>query len=155
MSVRRLEDADREWLRETLRDGWGDEAMAGHGELFFPAEHEGFVADGRAGVLTYRIAGDACEITLIESSEPGRGVGSALLDAVVAVARAAGCSRVWLVTTNDNVHAQRWYAARGFAVTEVRAGAIDEWRRTLKPTIPPVGQGDVPISDEIELSLGL
>jgi hypothetical protein len=40
-------------------------------------------------------------------------------------------------------------------VTEVRAGAIDEWRRTLKPTIPLVGQGDVPISDEIELSLGL
>jgi ribosomal protein S18 acetylase RimI-like enzyme len=155
MNVRRLDADDRAWLRETLRDGWGGDAMAAHGELFFPAEHDGFVAADRAGVVTYRIADDACEITLIESYEAGHGVGTALLAAVVAEARAAGCSRVWLVTTNDNAHAQRWYAARGFGVTEVRRGAVDESRRTLKPTIPEVGHDGVPIADEIELSLGL
>jgi ribosomal protein S18 acetylase RimI-like enzyme len=153
MSVRRLEDEDRAWLREALHDRWGDDAMAGHGELFFPAEHEGFVADDRAGVVTYRVSGDACEITLIESYEAGRGVGTALLEAVLGAARAAGCSRVWLVTTNDNVHAQRWYAARGFEVAEVRRGVIEGYRRTLKPTIPLTGAEGVPITDEIELSL--
>ena len=155
MNVRRLDAEDRAWLRETLRDGWGGEAMAGHGELFFPAEHDGFVADGRAGVVTFRIVGDACEITLIESFEPGRGVGTSLLEAVLAEARVAGCSRVWLVTTNDNEHAQRWYTARGFTVTELRPGAVDEARRTLKPEIPAVGQGGVAITDEIEYSLAL
>jgi ribosomal protein S18 acetylase RimI-like enzyme len=155
VNVRRLDAEDRAWLRESLRDGWGDEAMAGHGELFFPAEHDGFVAEGRAGVVTYRVVDDACEITLIESFEPGRGVGTTLLEAVVAEARATGCSRVWLVTTNDNEHAQRWCAAHGFAVTEVRRGAVDESRRTLKPTIPKVGQAGAAIADEIEYSFAL
>jgi ribosomal protein S18 acetylase RimI-like enzyme len=153
--IRPMADRDRPWVRRMLREGWGDGSMAGHGELFFPAEHDGFVADDRAGVVTYRIADDACEITMIESYEPGRGVGSALLEAVVDRARAAGCSRVWLVTTNDNVHAQRWYGSHGFVVTEVRSGAVDEARRTLKPTIPRRGDRDVPISDEIEMSLDL
>jgi ribosomal protein S18 acetylase RimI-like enzyme len=155
MNVRRLGEVDRPWLRRKLRDGWGGDAMAGHGDRFFPAEHDGFVADDRAGVVTYRFVDGACEITMIESYDPGRGVGSALLQAVVAEARAARCSRVWLVTTNDNAHAQRWYLARGFVVTEVRPGAVDEARRTLKPSIPQLGAGGVRISDEIELSLDL
>jgi ribosomal protein S18 acetylase RimI-like enzyme len=155
MNVRRIDGEDRAWLRETLREGWGDEAMTAHGEVFYPADHDGFVADGRAGVVTYRVAGDACEITLIESYEPGSGVGTALLEAVIAEARAAGCSRVWLVTTNDNERAQRWYAARGFEVTEVRRGAVDEARRTLKPTIPALGEGGLPITDEVEMSVAL
>jgi ribosomal protein S18 acetylase RimI-like enzyme len=155
VNVRRLEAEDRVWLRERLHEGWGDEAMAGHGELFFPAAHDGFVAEGRAGVVTYRIDADACEITLIESYEPGRGVGTALLGAVIAEARTAGCSRVWLVTTNDNEHARRWYAARGFETTDVRRGAIDSYRETLKPSIPMVGEGGVPITDEIEFVLTL
>jgi ribosomal protein S18 acetylase RimI-like enzyme len=155
MSLRRLADDDRPWLRRMLRDGWGGESMVGHGERFFPAEHDGFVADDRAGVVTFRIVDGACEITMIESYDPGRGVGSALVEAVVGEARAAGCSRVWLVTTNDNAHAQRWYLARGFVVTDVRPGAVDEARRTLKPSISRRGAGGVRISDEIEMSLDL
>ena len=155
MNVRRLADGDRPWLRRMLRDGWGGESMAGHGERFFPAEHDGFVADDRAGVVTFRTVEGACEITMIESYDPGRGVGSALMEAVVGEARAAGCSRVWLVTTNDNEHARRWYLARGFVVTDVRPGAVDEARWTLKPSIPERGAGGVRISDEIEMSLDL
>jgi ribosomal protein S18 acetylase RimI-like enzyme len=155
MNVRRLGADDRLWLRRMLRDGWGGESMAAHGERFFPAEHEGFVAGDRAGVVTYRIVDGACEITMIESYEPRHGVGSALLEAIVDEARASGCSRVWLVTTNDNAHAQRWYGARGFVVTDVRPGAVDEARRTLKPSIPERGAGGVRISDEIEMSLDL
>jgi ribosomal protein S18 acetylase RimI-like enzyme len=155
MSLRPLADDDRPWLRRMLRDGWGGESMVGHGERFFPAEHDGFVADDRAGVVTFRIVDGACEITMIESYDPGRGVGSALVEAVVGEARAAGCSRVWLVTTNDNGHARRWYLARGFVVTDVRPGAVDEARWTLKPSIPERDAGGVRISDEIEMSLDL
>jgi len=154
VNVRRFEAEDRAWLRERLREDWGDEAMAGHGELFFPADHDGFVAEGRAGVVTYRLDGDACEITLIESYEQGRGVGTALLGAVIAEARAAGCSRVWLVTTNDNLGALRFYQKRGYRIVGVNRDAVAR-ARARKPEIPAIGEHDIPIHDELELELRL
>jgi len=56
---------------------------------------------------------------------------------------------VWLVTTNDNVRAKEWHVTRGFEVTEVRLGAVDASRRALKPSIPVLGEGGVPIRDEM------
>jgi GNAT superfamily N-acetyltransferase len=127
--------------------------MAGHGELFYPAEHEGFVAGDWEGLLTYRLADARCEVTLIKSLREGHGIGSALLAAVVGVASREGCADVWLVTTNDNLRAQAWYARKGFRVVEVREGAVDLSRETLKPEIPTHNPDNgLPISDEIELS---
>jgi len=130
--------------------------MAANGELFYPAEHDGFIAGDWDGLITYRIRDGRCEVTLIESLREGEGIGSALLDATVAAARHAGCNDLWLVTTNDNVHAQAWYARKGFTTVEVRRGAVDRSRETLKPSIPTHNPDNgLPISDEIELSLAL
>jgi len=130
--------------------------MAAHGELFSPADHEGFVAGDWEGLVTYRVDGDACEVTLLEADPRGRGTGAALLEAVCDLARTAGCTRVWLVTTNDNADALAWYERRGFRVVDVRVGAVDRARETLKPSIPKHNQENgLPISDEIELSLAL
>ena len=156
MDVRPLADADRATTRAWIRERWGDDAMVGHGELFHPADHEGFVAGEWGGLVTYRVAGDGCEITLIEAATPGAGAGSALLSAVIDEARGRGCARVWLVTTNDNLHARSWYARRGFTVVAVRAGAVDRARETLKPSIATHNdENGLPISDEIELALSL
>jgi ribosomal protein S18 acetylase RimI-like enzyme len=130
--------------------------MAGHGELFFPAEHDGFIADDWAGLLTYRIHGASCEITLIGSDPQGSGAGSALLAAVVDAARDAGCDRLWLVSTNDNLHALAWYRRKGFEVVAVRPGAVGRARETLKPSIPTHNPDNgLPISDEIEMAVTL
>lgn len=160
MNVRPLEDDDRAWLRGVLRDGWGGELMVGAGRPFSPAEHDGFIAgdraDDRAGVVTYRVDAGACEITMIESFDPGGGIGSALLRAVVDAARAAGADRVWLVTTNDNLRARAWYERRGFRLTAVREGAVDEARRRWKPSIPLWNdETGLAIRDEIEMVLPL
>jgi N-acetylglutamate synthase-like GNAT family acetyltransferase len=156
VDVRPLVDADRLRAATWIRERWGDEVMAAHGELFAPAEHEGFVAGDWEGLATYRIDGDACEVTLIEADARGRGTGSALLRSVVAAANRAGCSRVWLVTTNDNAEARAWYERRGFQVTAVREGAVDRARESLKPSIPTHNaRNGLRISDEIELSLAL
>jgi dihydroorotate dehydrogenase len=56
----------------------------------------------------------------------------------------------WLVTTNDNVAAIRLYGLAGYRLRERRIGAVDELRRTLKPSIPEFGVGGVRISDELE-----
>jgi hypothetical protein len=59
--------------------------------------------------------------------------------------------RVWLVTTNDNLDALRFYQRRGFRIAQVRPGAVDETRKTLKPSIAEVGDFGIPIRDEIVL----
>ncbi|HEX7463684.1 MAG TPA: GNAT family N-acetyltransferase, partial [Actinomycetota bacterium] len=76
------------------------------------------------------------------------------LETVAAFAREHGCSRLWVVTTNDNTRARLFYERLGFRVSAVREGAVAESRR-LKPTIPLVDQSGVPVTDEIELERSL
>ncbi len=74
---------------------------------------------------------------------------------VARLAAAAGCRRFWVLTTNDNVDALRFYQRRGFRLTAIRCGAVDQARRTLKPQIPMIGNYGIPIRDEIELAQDL
>jgi GNAT superfamily N-acetyltransferase len=108
-----------------------------------------------AGVLTYDLVGDSCEILTLHAARQWSGVGSALVFAVAQLAAAAGCRRYWVLTTNDNVDALRFYQRRGFRLTAIRCGAVDQSRRTLKPHIPVTGAYGIPIRDEIELAQDL
>jgi ribosomal protein S18 acetylase RimI-like enzyme len=151
--VRPVRDEDRDWIRHLIRERWVDEFVVGHGAVYRPAELDGFVAMEGAdvvGLATYRIDGDACEIVTIDALVERRGVGSSLVEAVHERAHRAGCARLWLVTTNDNERAQAFYDKLGFRVVAVREGAVDEARK-LKPSIPMIGAGGVPITDELEL----
>jgi hypothetical protein len=60
---------------------------------------------------------------------------------------------VWVVTTNDNVDALRFYQRRGYRLASVDAGAVDRARAALKPAIPEVGAHGIPLRDELELEL--
>lgn len=159
MKVRPNHDGDRPWAARRLRERWGGETVVSRGVVHRPAELPGFVAvrdDGtRAGLATYRIDGDACELVTIDADAPGAGVGEALLEAVAAAARAAGCTRLWLITTNDNLTALRFYQRRGLRLVALHAGAVEEARRTLKSSIPEHGEHGIPVRDELELSLEL
>ena len=64
------------------------------------------------------------------------GVGTALIAAARRVAEASGARRLWLITTNDNVDALRFYQRRGFRLARVDAGAVDRSRAALKPAHP-------------------
>jgi ribosomal protein S18 acetylase RimI-like enzyme len=131
---------------------WGGAVQARRGELHDVLSLPGFVAeedDRPVGIATYRRDGDACELAFLEAFEPRRGLGSALLEAVVEAA--AGCARLWVVTTNDNVDALRFYQRRGFRLVELRAGAVDEARENLKPRIGRTGAYGITIRDELEL----
>jgi N-acetylglutamate synthase-like GNAT family acetyltransferase len=114
------------------------------------AERDGEIA----GVLTYNVCDGELEIVSINAVEPGGGVGTALLAAATELARAGDCKRVWLVTTNDNLDALRFYQRRGLRLVAVHRGAVDDARR-LKPSIPEVGEYGIPLHDELELELRL
>jgi RimJ/RimL family protein N-acetyltransferase len=103
-------------------------------------------------LVTYRIVAKECEIVTLDSLQTGMGIGTALLDAVEQAAQQARCRRIWLITTNDNLTALRFYQKRGFSLVAVHRGAVEQARR-LKPEIPACGQYGIPIQDEIELEL--
>jgi RimJ/RimL family protein N-acetyltransferase len=104
-----------------------------------------------AGLLTYSIDGRDCEIVTLNSVVGGKGAGGALVDEVRSRAIEAGCRRIWLVTTNDNLRALRFYQKRGSEMATVRRWAVDRLR-ALKPEIPLVRNDGIPIRDEIELA---
>ena len=152
-TVRSLTDDDRPWLTGFMTERWGVPLAAGGGRLHRLDDLPGFAAVSHgavAGVVTYLIEADTCEVVSIDSVVQGEGVGTALLEAACQAAAAAGCRRVRLITTNDNVDALRFFQRRGFALTELRPNAVNESRR-LKPQIPLVGAHGIPIRDELVL----
>ncbi len=141
-------------LRAFLLAAWHADSVVAHGERMLPAEMPGFVAvevGEIVGHASFRIDGDACELTAIAADPPAHGIGTRLLDAVVAAARAAGCASVWLTTTNDNLDALRFYQRRGFRLARLRPGAVDDARKTLKPEISKLGSFGIPMRDELDL----
>jgi GNAT superfamily N-acetyltransferase len=137
---------------------WHADFVVAHGEQIRPVDLPGFVAlvdDRIVGHAGYRVAAGSCELVAIAADPQHGGVGSALLASVVAAARDAGCSRIWLTTTNDNLDALRFYQRRGFALSALRRGVVVEARRTLKPDLPAIGSYDIPMRDELDLELDL
>jgi uncharacterized protein YhfF/N-acetylglutamate synthase-like GNAT family acetyltransferase len=136
----------------------GTEVVARLGELVDARRHPALIAeaDGRLlGVLTWIIAGHSLEVLTLHAAERWQGVGTALLGAALRVAEAAGCRRLWLITTNDNTDALRFYQRRGFHLVKLHAGAVDRARATVKPWIPQLGDHGIPLQDELELELML
>jgi ribosomal protein S18 acetylase RimI-like enzyme len=132
--VRQLVDADRSWLLETVEALGGLPVVSTSG-LHDPTDLPGFVAQDengrRVGAATYRIADGGCEVVTLAAEVRGTGVGTLLLGAVRAVADAGG-ARLWLITTNDNVGAQRFYERSGMRVVAVHANFV-ETVRAAKP----------------------
>jgi ribosomal protein S18 acetylase RimI-like enzyme len=147
----------REWANELLRCRWGSTMIVSRGVVHDASNLPGFIAriDGeRIGLLTFRIEVQACEIVTLDSLRPNRGIGSALIDAALECARRERCSRVWLITTNDNIEALRFYLKRGFRLIIVHRDALDRSRQ-LKPGIPTIGLHGIPLRDELELEISI
>lgn len=110
------------------------------------------VCDGApCGFVHLRREPGAVEVVALAATPRRAGAGTALLEAAEAWARGDGAERVWLVTTNDNVDALRFYQRRGYRLVALRPGAVDRERRERKPSIPEVGDHGIPLHDELEL----
>jgi GNAT superfamily N-acetyltransferase len=157
MDVRPLRDDERGWLAERLRESWGSPEVVSRGRLRDASKLAALVCEEngeRIGAATLEFRDGDCELVTIDAFEAGRGAGSALLEAAAERARGEGCGRLWLITTNDNLRALRFYQRRGLRLAALHPGGSDEARR-LKPEIPEVGYHGIPIRDELELELRL
>jgi len=144
---------ERQWVEQFIRERWGATNVVGHGAVYYPHTLPGFVAHSggdRLGLLTYSVSAGALEIVTVDSLHPRRGIGTALIEAAKQQALDQGCHRLWLVTTNDNLDALRFYQKRGFTLVALHPNALER-SRALKPQIPLLGQHGIPLRDEIEL----
>lgn len=151
--VRQREKDDSDWITEVLLENWASNIIVTRGISYqadllcgFIAEYEG----KQIGLLTYNIKEDELEIITLNAIVEGKGVGTSLLEEVENLAKEKKCTRIWLITTNDNVDALRFYQKRGYEIKSVHRYAIDESRK-IKPQLPFVGKYGIPIRDEIEM----
>jgi GNAT superfamily N-acetyltransferase len=152
--IRALNIEDKNWIAKLITERWAAEFIIVHGKIYYPHDLPGFVAlknAEKAGLITYCIVEKDCEIVSLDSLEQSVGIGTALIEAVINIARKSGCKRVWLTTTNDNLSALRFYQKRGFVLVTIHRNAV-KTARHYKP-IPLTGADGIPIRDEIELEL--
>ena len=157
MNIRRLTVDDLPRLRQMWKENWGDEFVVAHGVIYRPDTLDGFIAfdgDEWVGEITHTFSGNDCEIVSLDSLREGQGIGTKLINAVVEEARKQNCRRVFLITTNDNLHALGFYQKRGFELVAVHRGAVHESRK-IKPGISLIGDNNIPLRDEIELEMVL
>jgi GNAT superfamily N-acetyltransferase len=153
--IRPIAGDDLEWIAGLLEREWESTEIVSRGRIHYADELPGVIAcheQDLLGLVTYNVEDDECEIVTVNSLVEGVGIGTELLKAVMQVAIEQRCKRLWLVITNDNTDALRFYQTRGFVISAFHRNAV-EGSRELKPEIPTVGLYGIPIRDEIELEM--
>ncbi|KJE28523.1 acetyltransferase domain protein [Geobacillus kaustophilus] len=154
MNIVSTKQLDRAIVHQFFTNHWGSPQMVVSTGIYNCSELDGFAAveNGQRiiGLITFVIRGNECEIISLDSIMENRGVGSALLHEAETWARQQGCTTVQLITTNDNLHALRFYQKRGYQIIGVFPNAVDKARQ-VKPSIPLMSPDGIPIRDELLL----
>ncbi|MEE9353937.1 MAG: GNAT family N-acetyltransferase [Candidatus Thorarchaeota archaeon] len=156
-SIAPVRTQDRDWVKQVVAEQWASSIVVTRSQVHRPTKLPGFVCwkgEERAGLVTYRIEKQECEIITLNSFAKREGVATELLQAVKKAALESDCHRLWVITTNDNLDALRFYQRRDFRITKVHTDALKESRR-LKPETPEIGLYEIPMRDEIELEKNL
>jgi ribosomal protein S18 acetylase RimI-like enzyme len=143
---------DDSWVKSLIEEHWGSLKIVTRGKITQADRVSGFVAciDNKPiGLITYVIDKNNLEIITLNSEMEGVGIGTALINTVINFAKDQKYKRVWVITTNDNQPAINFYKKRGFLLKANYENAIEESRK-IKPEIPMIGIGGIPIKDELE-----
>jgi len=144
-----IEAAPTELIAGLWEDHWGLPIVTAERE-YMPPDVEGSAfraRDGRTlGLVTWAVDGQRAEIVSLNALEPGRGIGSRLMDAAEEELRRRGVRTAHLVTTNDNPRALSFYVRRGYRLVHLHLDAMDRVRR-VKPQVPLIGNDGIPLRD--------
>lgn len=155
-TIKTAAKADFEWIKELYRQYWSGDICVSRGKVQKVDDFTGgFVAETggqNTGFVTYTITGPEMEITGIVSLKEKSGTGSALVKAVIELAKKQQIKKVCLVTTNDNLNGIGFWQKRGFKFVKVYPGSM-EYVRKIKPAVPLIGENGIPLRDELELEM--
>jgi len=153
MKIRSFSPDDATWLEELMNRDWGGLPLVIRGKKYNPVVLDGVIAEnenGIAGFLFYEMQGENCEIIVFEVFDKFKGTGTILLDELKRIAKDNNCKRIYLMTTNDNLDALRFYQKRGFHICGIHMDSVKVSRK-IKPSIGMTGDYGIPMRDEIDL----
>lgn len=152
-TYREKEASDDAWITKVATTLWGSVDIISKDHVYKLTHIPTLIAvadNTPVGWISYARQNDTMEIVALYSSIPHQGIGTTLVSKVCEEAKTQGCHTIWVLTTNDNTHALRFYQKRGFVFTAVRFNELAK-QRERKP-IPMTGNDGIPIRDEIELT---
>jgi len=155
MEVKKISDNDSVWIKKLFTERWGSSKIITRGNIHIGDKLPGFSvyeSGEPKGLITYKLSNEECEIVSLDSLESCKGIGTNLIHTIIQYAKEKHCRRVWLITTNDNTYALRFYQKLGFELVAVYRNAFEK-SREIKPCIPLFGIDNIPIKDEIELEI--
>ena len=155
MTVIPIQQLPQDDVLQFFKEHWGSTEMVISSGKYDCSKLDGFayVDDQNTilGLVTYIIRVEECEIISLDSIVEGKGIGSLLVQAVERKVFEQGCTMITLITTNDNLHALKFYQKRGYHLVEIIQNAVEQ-ARAYKPEIPLIGNDGIPIRDEIRLA---
>lgn len=146
---------NRQQVNDLIRSLWYSTDIIVRGEVVDTSVLEGFTAmeqEEITGFITYRIQDGECEIMSLASIKENQGTGTSLINLVKETAKQQNCTKLKLITTNDNMNALKFYQKRGFDMIRVYPNAMDI-SRSIKPAIPLIGEYGIPLKHEIEFEM--
>jgi N-acetylglutamate synthase-like GNAT family acetyltransferase len=152
IKIRLKSRSDNARIVQYIKNNWGGDFLLSKGKKHYCDNLQGLIAEGDysiSGLCLFAIDIDELEIVLIEAFKENQGVGSALIKEIENIAAENQIKRIWLVTTNDNLNAMRFFLKKGFSFKRIERNLIEEYRGQ-KPSIPIVGNYGIPILDELE-----
>lgn len=153
IEILEITNTDRQAIGKHVRQLWGDELIVVHREAYHTDILPGLkaiIGGEMVGFLHYQVEKAECEILTLASLRQRQGIGTALVRAIEAKAQSSGCQILRVTTTNDNLGALAFYQKYGFGLAGLGLGLVDE-AREQKPSIPKIGDHQIPIHDEIYL----
>jgi ribosomal protein S18 acetylase RimI-like enzyme len=146
--------SDNDKITQIIKN-WGGEIIVTRGKIHSANTLEGILANTDeeiAGICLYNIVNKECEIVLLEVFKENKGIGTSLIKKTIETARNNNCNRIWLITTNDNIDAMRFYQKKGFCLSNIYVNGFEVTRK-IKKEVPSLGNYDIPIRDEIEFEM--
>lgn len=156
LKIIKLSNKNRQYANEIIINNWASTDIVIRGEVVDATKVEGFFAYDNneiAGLITYKMYGDVCEMVTLNSLNENKGVGTTLCNKLKDFAIKNKCKAIRLITTNDNLKALGFYQKRGFVLNRLFPNAMENVRKMKN--IPLIGDNNIPLRDEIELILSL
>jgi GNAT superfamily N-acetyltransferase len=132
---------------------WGSDILVTRGIAYRANDLDGVLVYENSKIIglgLYKIKND-CEIILLETFIQNKGIGTRIIERIKEIAKTKFCKRIWLITSNENINAIKFYQKRGLHISNIYLNAMEEARK-LKPEIPKFSNR-IEIRDEIEFEI--